>query len=154
MSLPIDDPSTRITLEMEPASTWVKDTHGSPWERVKAALQRDWEQTRADLHLGGHELKQQLSDTVKQATGKQDIPVEGLGNPDPVTTLPIWADAEPGVRYGFEARAKVADREWSDAIEVELGTGWDDTDPGRPFAEVITFVKHGWDANSKKGPKS
>lgn len=42
------------------------------WERIKQALQRDWEQTKFDLGLdGGQDVRQDLSDTVKQAVGAQ-----------------------------------------------------------------------------------
>ena len=35
---------------------WNPQTHGSAWERVKEALKRDWEQTKADLTSGGRAL--------------------------------------------------------------------------------------------------
>ena len=59
---------------------WVQ-TYGSAWERAKAALHRDWEQTKRDLHLGGHELNQSLKDTVMQVAGKQRIPAYDRANP-------------------------------------------------------------------------
>ena len=142
---PTTDPSTAITQEWHP-SYWVKDTHGSSWERVKAALQRDWEQTKSDLHAGGQELKQELTDTVKQATGKDPIPADGVMNPDPVTKAPIWAEAEQGVRYGYGARQQYTDEKWSDALEVKLSTEWNETQTGKPFATVRHFVRHGWNA--------
>ncbi len=38
---------------------------------AKEALQRDWEQTKSDIPgLDGTDLDQDVSDTVKQATGK------------------------------------------------------------------------------------
>ena len=41
---------------------------------VKDAMKRDWEQTKADLHLGGKELDQDVDDTLKQVAGKDAIP--------------------------------------------------------------------------------
>src|SRR4051812_7948530 len=47
---------------------WWNDTHTSGWERVKSAMKRDWEQTKADLtKTKGHELRQDVPDTVRQA---------------------------------------------------------------------------------------
>lgn len=129
-------------------SYWVKDTHGSSWEKVKAALKRDWDQTKNDFHAGGHELKQELSDTLKQATGAVQIPADGVGNPDPVTKPAIWADAEAGVRYGYGAREQYRNEKWSDSLEMKLSTEWNEIETGKPFAAVRPFVRHGWNAKS------
>ncbi len=144
-----DDASTRITQEWHP-SYWEKDTHGSAWEKVKGAMQRDWEQTKSDLHVGGTELKQDLVDTLKQATGAEPIPADGLSNPDPVTKAPIWAEAEAGVRYGYGAQRQygVTHEKWSDALEVKLSTEWDEEKTGKPFALVRPYVRHGWNSKS------
>lgn len=145
MSTPADDASTRITQEWQP-SYWEKDTHGSAWEKVKGALQRDWEQTKADFDLGGAELKQHVPDTVWQAVGAVPIPADGLANPDPVKPA-IWAEAEAGVRYGVGARAQYASFEkWNDALELRLSREWDEDLTGKPFAAVRPFVRHGWNA--------
>ncbi len=51
--------------------------------KVKDALKRDWEQTKSDIPgLHGEDLDQGVGDTVKQATGKEAIPPEGVANPD------------------------------------------------------------------------
>ena len=40
---------------------------------AKEALQRDWEQTKSDMPgLDGKDLDQDVPDTLKQATGKDD----------------------------------------------------------------------------------
>jgi len=45
------------------------------WERIKEALQRDWDQTKFDLGLsGGQELHQEVSSTLKQAVGSEPPP--------------------------------------------------------------------------------
>jgi hypothetical protein len=146
MKTPIAEAITR-KIEWHP-SYWVKDTHGSSWEKVKAALERDWDQTRSDFHAGGHELKQKISDTLKQASGKEPIPADGLMNPDKVTKPVIWADAEAGVRYGFGAHEQYATEKWNDALEVKLSTEWDESSTGKPFSAVRPFVRHGWNAKS------
>lgn len=42
-------------------------------ENAKEALKNDWEQTKADMPGdGGQEQDQDVDDTLRQATGKQD----------------------------------------------------------------------------------
>lgn len=54
---------------------WWTDKHTSTWDRVKAALRRDWEQTKADFSSdSGADLNQEIGDTVKQSVGKEPIP--------------------------------------------------------------------------------
>ena len=54
---------------------WWTDKHSSTWDRVKEALSRDWEQTRADFSAtNAVDLNQNVGDTVKQAAGSAPIP--------------------------------------------------------------------------------
>lgn len=54
---------------------WWNDTHASRWDRVKEAIRRDWEQTKADFSkTGGAELNQNIGDTLKQAVGAAPLP--------------------------------------------------------------------------------
>lgn len=148
MSKPTNEVPPVINHDWHP-SYWEKNTHGSSWEQVKAAMQRDWEQTKSDFNAGGQELKQDVSDTVMQATGKVPIPADGLANPDPVVKAPLWADAEAGVRYGYGAHQQYATAnhgKWNDALEVKLSTEWDETLTGKPFSLVRPYVRHGWNA--------
>ena len=57
--------------------TWWNDQHNTAWERAREALRRDWEQTKADLtgNASGHDLNQSIGDTVRQATGKDPLPL-------------------------------------------------------------------------------
>ena len=58
---------------------WWTDKHASAWDRVKAALQRDWEQSKADFSKSsGQKLNQNAADTVKQSVGSQPIPPLGV----------------------------------------------------------------------------
>lgn len=58
-----------------PRPAWWNDQHTSDWDRVKAALRRDWEQTKADFSIGDAvDLNQNAVDTVKQAVGKAPVP--------------------------------------------------------------------------------
>ena len=50
--------------------------------KVKEALKRDWEQTKHDITRKGPDLNQDVSDTVKQAAGKEPIPPPAIPNFD------------------------------------------------------------------------
>lgn len=70
---------------------WWNASDRTPWERARVALQRDLDQTWADLGLGeGQDLNQSVTDTVRQALGLQLIP------PDHVPNMAVlsepWAD--------------------------------------------------------------
>ena len=61
----------------EPAATptWWTRRHASRWNRVKDALRRDWEQTKADLGpMATGNLDQRIGDTVRQAIGSEPLP--------------------------------------------------------------------------------
>jgi len=65
------NPETNVS----PRPQWWTDKHSSTWERVKAALRRDWEQTKADFSSNDSaDLNQEIGDTVKQSVGKEPIP--------------------------------------------------------------------------------
>jgi uncharacterized protein YegP (UPF0339 family) len=49
--------------------------------RIGRALQRDWEQTKADLPgLHGKDLHQDVDDTIAQATGERQLPAKNKPN--------------------------------------------------------------------------
>lgn len=65
----------RPHAEIPARPQWWTDQHTSTWDRVKEALRRDWEQTKADLSSSdGRALNQNVADTVKQAAGAQPLP--------------------------------------------------------------------------------
>jgi hypothetical protein len=65
------------TTQRDPV--WWSDKHTSTWENVKGALERDWEQTKADFSKrGGHKLNQTVSDTINQAVGSEPVPPMGV----------------------------------------------------------------------------
>lgn len=58
---------------------WWTDKNASAWDRVKGALQRDWEQTKSDFSSSsGKKLNQNLTDTVKQSVGSEPLPPLGV----------------------------------------------------------------------------
>lgn len=60
------------------------DHHKDDDGNVKEALERDLEQTKADLtgDRKGQDLDQDVDDTIKQAAGKDPIPPDGVPNRD------------------------------------------------------------------------
>lgn len=122
--------------------SWWNKEHDSAWDRVKSALKRDWEQTKADVSSGGHELEQHAGDTVKQAAGKQPIPP---GNVPNRKSDEKWDDVEPSVRYGVGARSQYGDDDWSDRVESKLREEWSDLKSGRTWDEAKAWVRRGWD---------
>jgi len=105
-------------------SWWADEVHGSAWDRAKAAMRRDWSQTKHDLHLGGHEMNQGATDTLKQAAGEQHLPTMSQANPPKV--IGEWTDAEVPYRYGHAARRQfgAAHPAWSPELEVLLKAEW------------------------------
>lgn len=126
---------------------WTEEKHGSAWDRVKEALRRDWEQTKKDLHLGGHELNQSVSDTVKQATGKQNIPPND--GPNPPKVVGDWDDIELPMGYGYSARQQYGAQHdsWDDDLEGKLKTEWESAKDAthRGWNDVKPFVRHGYE---------
>lgn len=128
------------------ASYWNEQKHGSAWERVKEAMRRDWEQTKADFSkTKGQELNQDVDDTVKQAAGKQDIPPPVVPNPD-------FDKNEVPIQYGFGAHEEYGNRytDWNDELESKLATEWDDSQTGRRFDEVKPYIRRGWEYRGQR----
>jgi hypothetical protein len=127
---------------------WWTEHHDSTWDRIKAALKRDWEQTKADLSSKGHELNQGIGDTVKQAAGKEDIPVGNLPNPPGrADKNETWEDVEPSYQYGVGARSQYGkdSSEWDDRVESRLSDEWGSLKNNRKWDEVKGSVRRGWD---------
>ncbi|WP_437940544.1 hypothetical protein [Sorangium sp. So ce341] len=124
---------------------WWDEHKTSGWERVKEALRRDWEQTKADFtNNKGQELNQDVDDTVKQALGKQPIPPRHVPNSD-------WDDVEPGLRYGWGAAGQYTEhRDWDDRVESKLREEWNDLKSGRTWDEAKSAVRRGWDSARRK----
>ena len=135
------------TMKWQP--NWWNENHSSSWDRVREAVRRDWVQTKKDLGLGrtGHELNQGISDTVKQATGKEAIPVIDRANPPKV--IGDWDDAEGAVGYGYAAREHYGAEHpaWTTQLEDRLKAEWDDgrKASGRAWDEVKSHVRHGYE---------
>jgi hypothetical protein len=138
---------------------WTEERHGSAWERAKEAIRRDWEQTKSDLHLGGHDLHQHADDTVKQAIGKAPLPPAAAPTPHDAArpeggawsaSMP-WDDAEPALSYGYGAREEFGAKHatWNPALEEELRGEWErriDRDRAPKWTDVQAMVRRGYEA--------
>ncbi len=131
---------------------WKPETHGSAWERVKEALKRDWEQTKSDVHAGGRDLHQNVSDTAKQMAGKEQIPpgsqpnARGLGSD---RRHPAWDEVETPMMYGFGARQQYGAQHasWNAGLESTLRREWDEGRgaTGQSWDEVRDHVRRGYE---------
>ncbi len=54
--------------------TWWTKENDSSWDRVKAAMKRDWDQTKHDFGGQQPDTNQKIGNTVRQAEGKEAIP--------------------------------------------------------------------------------
>ncbi len=135
--------TTEPTRQTHQDPSWWNDSHSSAWERTKEALRRDWEQTKADVSDGGHELKQGVGDTVRQAAGKEAIPPGNVPNPGGAAT---WETHAPALRYGYGARHHYAKEQWNDELEGRLRKDWDSSGTGSSWERVKAAVRRGWDS--------
>jgi hypothetical protein len=126
---------------MEKPTWWTPASSGA-WERVKEALRRDWEQTKHDLHVGGHERNQRLSDTVAQAAGQKPIPPDDRAN---AHVIARWEDIEVPIGFGYAAYHHYGDRypTWTPELERALKSDWKDS--AVPWHRIKMYVRHGYE---------
>lgn len=131
---------------------WWSESHSGAWDRIKEAIRRDWEQTKHDLHLkGGHELNQDIGDTLKQAAGREAIPAHD--RPNPPRVIGSWDDVSEPIGYGYGARQQYGAEHpaWNDDVESKLRAEWEQ---GKAKAEqgwddVKRWVRHGYEYEKK-----
>jgi hypothetical protein len=132
-------------------SWWKEEVHGSSWSNIREAMRRDWEQTKKDLHVGGHEMNQNLRDTVKQATGKEALPRSDQPNPPKV--IGDWSEVESPMSYGYGARARYGAEhpQWNDTLESKLKSDWESgrQQTHREWNDVKRWVRHGYEYTPK-----
>lgn len=115
---------------------WTKD-NDSGWDRVKAAFQRDWDQTKHDMGADEPETLQNAADTMKQASGKVAIPPRGE---------PVYEKAEGAYRFGYGAKSYYGKKysDWTPDLENELKRDWRTTYPDSDWDEDVRYVRSGW----------
>jgi hypothetical protein len=126
--------------------SWWTNDYATSWDKVKEAFRRDWEQTKADLSKkAGHDLHQNIGDTVKQAAGKEAIPAKNTPNP----SAKNWDDFEPALQLGHAARLHygAAHKAWTPDLEQKLQKDWDAVGSNRGWSDVQDYVRKGFDGN-------
>jgi hypothetical protein len=134
------------TKSREP--TWWSSSPPTPWDRLKEAVRRDWEQTKHDLHLrGGHELNQTIGHTWKQVTGIEPIPANERPNPSKI--IGELHDKDEPIAFGERAFAHYGALypTWSLELEGLLSRDWDRSAAGmvRNWREVRHCVRDGYE---------
>ncbi len=120
--------------------TWWTPENDSAWDRVKAAFQRDWDQTRH--HFGGNvpDTKQGVSNTVSQAAGTEPIPPRGVLT---------YEEMEPAYRLGYGARSHYSTThpKWDGDLEAELRGDWERMAPEDrdTWPEYRDTIRRGWE---------
>ena len=86
---------------------WQTKEDDTTWERIKAALANDWEQTKADFGVdGARDMDQDVDDTIKQAIGSDDA----------------FENREQAFRFGHSAQRKFKSDypTWNDDLDSKL----------------------------------
>jgi hypothetical protein len=129
---------------------WWTSEIDATWQRVKAAAQRDWEQTKHHFGSSNPDTGQGAVDTIKQAAG-------GVPMPAPGASARVFDDVEPAYRLGYSARHRFGKEfsEWNDALEARLQAEWENESPApaNNWASQRNDVRRGWDYVEKE-PKS
>jgi hypothetical protein len=125
--------------------SWWSEETDSAWDRVKKALQRDWDQTRHDLGARKPDTNQNVKHTVRQATGHESIPPRGQ---------PAYEDIEPAHRFGYGARSHYGDEypTWNIGLESQLKSDWQELYPDRhdDWDRDVEAIRYGWDYKHDK----
>ena len=134
----LKEQNMRTTSAKNPS--WWTDENDSAWERTKAALKRDWDQTKHDLGGDEPDTDQNVDNTVRQASGRESIPPRGET---------AYDEIEPAHRFGYGARSYYQEEypEWDDELETQLRSDWKEIHPEREanWDNDIEAIRYGWD---------
>ena len=135
----------RVVQRLAPMQipSWWTDEISNDWNQAKEALRRDWEQTRHDLHLGGHELDQDIENTLSQAAGAQAMPPIDVANRPKV--IGTWEEAEVAIGFGYAARTFYGHQHasWTPELARQLSREW--SSESMPWKTAEILVHHGYD---------
>jgi hypothetical protein len=107
--------------------SWYTEESDGAWDRVKAAMGNDWEQTKNDFgSKTARDLKQDVDNTVKQAAGSP----EGIEN------------REQAFRFGYAAQRnyKTQYPTWNNDLETRLRQ-----DYGSDFDRDRDYIRHAYE---------
>jgi hypothetical protein len=132
-------------------SWWAPKNHGVAWDLVKTSLRRDWEKSKHDFQLGGHELKQDVAHSVRQGAGAAPTPKRQTAGAK--SRALEWHTVETPYGYGYSARQEFGHLYplWDPYIEDKLYVDWISPEHDSPddWSEIGRFVRHGYEAHKK-----
>lgn len=124
---------------------WWTDEHETSWDRVKQAMQRDWDQTKHDFGGDEPDTDQDVNNTVKQAAGKEAIPPR---------QVPTYEDVEPAYRLGYGARKQYGRKypKWNDDVEAHLQKEWETIAPSgrQTWMQDRAAIRRGWEYDEEQ----
>jgi len=137
--LPTGD--TKMDSRRYNATWWSKDDD-SAWDKVKAAFQRDWTQTKHDFGGKQPDLNQDVPDTVKQAAGQEHIPPPHTPNFD---------EDEPAFRFGYGARRHYGKEypAWDGTLAGTLQNDWSSSSDPASWTRVSAAIRRGYEYDHK-----
>lgn len=128
--------------------SWYTKDDDTAWSRVKAAFQRDWQQTEHDFGAKVPDLNQQVGDTVGQATGSKPIPPANTPTPHPSKSASSYRDQdEDNYRYGYAAyrhfvpSSEMDDDDW----DVKESIIRDELADQRDWDQRREGIRRGWE---------
>lgn len=117
---------------------WWNQDHESSWQKTKSAFRRDWDQTKHDFGAKEPDTHQNVSHTVKQASGKESIPPRHQS---------VYEDLEPAYRFGYGAHSQysVEHPQWNDKLESNLKKEWESLGGRKEnWERDLPAIQHGW----------
>jgi hypothetical protein len=124
---------------------WWTSEHDTSWDRVKAAIRRNWEETKQAFTQPDPSTGQDVDDTVPAAESKEAVPRQGQ---------PKFDDLEPAFRYGYAARRHYGQQspEWDEDMERRLASEWGTLYPtGIGWDYYRNAVRAGWEYDEQQG---
>jgi hypothetical protein len=122
---------------MQNRPTWYTDETDNGWNRVKAAFRNDWEQTKHDFgSKTAPDLKQDVDNTVKQATGSEDP----------------FVKHEQAFRFGYGAQQHYRAQypTWNNDLDTKLRQDYGtEYDRDRDYIRKAYEYRYGSDAAGK-----
>jgi hypothetical protein len=115
---------------MKKHADWYNDKQMGTWDRIKAALANDWEQTKHDFgSKKARDLDQDVDDTLKQAAGSDNA----------------FENHEQAFRFGYAAQSQYSKQypSWNDELDARLRSDYHgDYDADRDYIRHAYQYRH------------